>query len=136
MIGATIRTEARKVFIPKPWQPPMTNVMVEMVNNLKEHELTSASTNTAQADATNAATPKKSGVPKLDLASDIGEGKAMLMKMIANSVNKHVTKTVAKNAIYKNNGEDAGGAEAAAKTDKKPHTPAPTWKFKKTEDII
>jgi hypothetical protein len=32
-IGATICMEARKAFIPKPWQPPMTNVMVEMVNN-------------------------------------------------------------------------------------------------------
>jgi Pyruvate/2-oxoacid:ferredoxin oxidoreductase delta subunit len=33
MIRATIRMEARKAFIPKPWQPPMTNVMVETVNN-------------------------------------------------------------------------------------------------------
>jgi hypothetical protein len=32
-IGATICMEARKAFIPKPWQPPMNNVMVEMVNN-------------------------------------------------------------------------------------------------------
>jgi hypothetical protein len=38
MIGATIRMEERKAFIPKPWQPPMTNVMVEMmVNNFLDH---------------------------------------------------------------------------------------------------
>jgi hypothetical protein len=29
--------EARKAFIPKPWQPPMTNVTVEMVNNFLDH---------------------------------------------------------------------------------------------------
>jgi hypothetical protein len=33
MIGATIGTEACKAFIPKPWQPPTTNVTVELVNN-------------------------------------------------------------------------------------------------------
>jgi hypothetical protein len=32
-IGATICTEACKAFIPKPWQPPMNNMMVKMVNN-------------------------------------------------------------------------------------------------------
>jgi hypothetical protein len=57
----------------------------------------------------------------------------MLVKMIT-SINKHVTKTIAKNTVYKNNGKD--GAEAAAKTDKKPCTPAPTWKFEKKEDTI
>jgi hypothetical protein len=87
-------------------------------------------------DATKLATPKKSGTPKLDLALDLGKGKAMLMKMIANSVNEHMTKTVTKNTIYKNNGEDAGGAKAATKTDKKPCTPAPAWKFEKKEDTI
>jgi Pyruvate/2-oxoacid:ferredoxin oxidoreductase delta subunit len=32
-IGANIRMEAHKVFIPKPWQPPMTNMTIKMVNN-------------------------------------------------------------------------------------------------------
>jgi hypothetical protein len=107
----------------------------KMYANLKEHELTSASTNKAQADATKVATPKKSGVPKLDLTSD-ADGKAMLMKMITDSINKHVTKMITKNTIYKNNEKEADGAKATTKTDKKPHTPAPTWKFKKKEDTI
>jgi hypothetical protein len=64
----------------------------EMYANLKEHKLTSASANTVQADATKAAAPKKSGTPKLDLTSDLGDGKAMLMKIIANSINEHVPK--------------------------------------------
>jgi hypothetical protein len=108
----------------------------EMYANLKEHKLTSASANTVQADATKAATPKKSGIPKLNLALDLGKGKAMLMKMITDSINEHMTKTVAKNTIYKNNREYTGGAEAATKMDKKPCTPAPAWKFEKKEDTI
>jgi hypothetical protein len=48
----------------------------------------------AQADATKAANPKKSGAPKLDLTSD-ANGKAMLMKMITDSINEHMTKTIA-----------------------------------------
>jgi hypothetical protein len=107
----------------------------EMCSNLKEHELTSASANATQADATKAATPQKSGVPKLDLTSD-ADGKAMLMKMNTDSINEHVTKTIAKNTVYKNDGKEADGAKATTNTDKKPCTPAPTWNFKKKEDTI
>jgi hypothetical protein len=107
----------------------------KMYANLKEHELTSASANTAQVDATKAATPKKSGVPKLDLTSD-ADGKAMLMKMITDSVNEHVTKMIAKNTVYKNDGKEADRAKAMTKTDKKPHTPTPAWKFEKKEDTM
>jgi hypothetical protein len=95
----------------------------EMYANLKEHKLTSTSANTAQADATKAATPKKSGAPKLDLKSD-ANSKAMLMK------------TITKNTVYKNDGKETDGAEAMTKTDKKPHIPAPACKFEKKEDTI
>jgi hypothetical protein len=105
----------------------------EMYANLKEHELTSASTNMAQVDATKAATPKKSGAPKLNLVTSDANGKAMLMKMITDSINEHVT---TKNTMYKNDGKEADGAEATTKTDKKPCTPAPVWKFEKKEDTI
>jgi hypothetical protein len=107
----------------------------EMYTNLKEHKLTSASANTAQADATKATTPKKSGVPKLDLMSDAAS-KAMLMKMITDSINEHVTKTIAKNTVCKNDGKEVDGAKAMTKTNKKPCTPAPAWKFKKKVDSI
>jgi hypothetical protein len=107
----------------------------EMYANLNEHDLTSASANQAQALTTKTATQKKSGAPKLDLMSD-ADGKAMLMKMITDSVNEHVTRTIAKNTKYKNDRKEADGAEATTKTDKKPCTPAPTWKFKKKEDTI
>jgi hypothetical protein len=107
----------------------------KMYANLKEHELTLVSANEAQAAATKATTPKKSGAPRLDLMSD-GKGKAILMKMITDSINKHVTKTIAKNTMYKNGRKDVDGAEAAAKMDKKPHTPAPAWQFQKKEDTI
>jgi hypothetical protein len=107
----------------------------EMYANLNEHELTSVSANKAQAAATKVTTLKKSGAPRLDLMSD-GDGKAMLMKMITDSVNKHVTKTIAKNTVYKNDGKDTDGAEAAPKMYKKPRTPAPAWKCEKKEDTI
>jgi hypothetical protein len=60
----------------------------------------------------------------------------MLMKMITDSINKHVTKTIAKNTVHKNDGKEADGAKAMTKTDKKPRTPAPVWKFEKKEDTI
>jgi hypothetical protein len=107
----------------------------EMYANLKEHELTSASTNKVQALMTKMVTPKKSGAPKLDLTSD-ADGKVMLMKMITDSINEHVTKTITKNTVYKNNGKEVDGAKATTKTDKKPCTPAPAWKFEKKEDTI
>jgi hypothetical protein len=107
----------------------------KMYANLKEHELASTSANTVQADATKVGTPKKSGTPKLNLMSD-ADGKAMLMKMITDNINEHVTKTIAKNTVYKNDRKEADGAEATIKTDKKPCTPAPAWKFKKKEDTI
>jgi hypothetical protein len=107
----------------------------QMYANHKVHKLTSVSANEAQAVATKVTTPKKSGAPRLDLTSD-GDGKAMLMKMITDSINEHVTKTIAKNTVYKNHGKDADGAKAAAKTDKNPRTPAPVWKFEKKEDTI
>jgi hypothetical protein len=80
----------------------------KMYANLKEHELTSASANEAQASMTKTATPKKSGAPKLDLMLDT-DGKAMLMKMITDSINKHVTKTIAKNTVYRNDGKEVDG---------------------------
>jgi hypothetical protein len=107
----------------------------KMYANLKEHELTLVSANEAQAAATKATTLKKSGAPRLDLTLD-GDGKTMLMKMITDSINEHVTKTIAENTVYKNDRKDMDRAEAAAKTDKKPCTPAPMWKFEKKQDTI
>jgi hypothetical protein len=90
------------------------------VTNLKEHELTLVGANKAQAAANKTVTPKKSSM--LNLTSDLGDSKAMLMKMITDSFNKHVTKTITKNTVYNNNRKDAGEAKATTKTDKKPHT--------------
>jgi hypothetical protein len=75
-----------------------------------------SSANKAQAVATKVTTLKKSGAPRLDLTSD-GDGKAMLMKMITDSVNEHVTKTIVKNTVYKNDGKDVDGTNAATKTE-------------------